>query len=225
MGWILPTHGRPEKCAAVLQRIKDIGCETPGVVIVNGGDIEAYKRLVTPQLPAQWALSSVPTNLGCCPLLNIYNFTHRNEPWYGLICDDEFVETPGWDLRLVAAAGSRFVANANDRWQSERRVHACPVIGGELARAVGMLTIPGTWHWAGFDCFWETICERFQLRRFCPDVFVEHRHPLNRKATMDETARLASSRALQDMRRFHNWHAHDWPRLAARLVRQFGLLD
>ena len=50
--WILPTMGRGVQCAEMAQRLKAMGCSTPGVVFVNGDPV-AYEGIDL-HLPEGW---------------------------------------------------------------------------------------------------------------------------------------------------------------------------
>lgn len=215
MGWLLPTHNRPEQCSAVLAQIKRLGNCTIGCVMVNGREqADDYKRLEA-WLPDGWYMEFLPQNLGMCGAMQHYFHGHPNDPFYGLVCDDEYVFTPGWDKTLVEAAGKFGIAHGNG-WQSQNRLHNYVTWGGDLIRTVGWWALPGLWHWF-FDDAWEAIAGALGLRRFCPTVNTEHRHYLAGKAERDATYALGESRATQDQQRFLDWHRHEWPALLERL--------
>ena len=212
----LPTYCRPDCCAEVLESLRATGCSTPGVVVVNGRETEAEYRKLT--LPALWSMVVLPENLGFAGALNATFDAHPDAPFYGFIADDEIALTPGWDRRLVGAAGSWRVANGNDGWQSRARVHGHVCIGGELARAVGCLAIRQCWHWYAFDDMWEAVDEAVGVRTFCEAVRVEHRHFLNGGA-FDMTYVAGGLHKLEDQRAFTAWRAVALPDIVERIAR------
>lgn len=213
MGWVLPTYNRPEKCQAVLDQIIAVGCSTPGTVIINGSD---YPPL---RVPAGWDAIHLSENIGVCGAMQHYFKTHPNEKFYGLVCDDEYVFTEGWDKRLTETASTSFIAFGNDGWQSGRRQHGYVTWGGDLIRSVGFLSLPGLWHWY-HDDVWEAIASALALNRFCHDVRVEHRHYRAKQAEDDETYRLGRSRARQDCEVYTKWRNEEFPALIERLKKE-----
>jgi Glycosyl transferase family 2 len=214
--WILPTYCRPDRCADVLASLHANGCSTPGIVVVNGRETEEeYRKLA---LPPSWTMAVLPENLGFAGALNATFDAHPSEPFYGFIADDEIALTPGWDKRLVEAAGSWRVSNGNDGWQSRSRVHGHVCIGGELARTLGCLAIRQCWHWYAFDDMWEAIDKELGVRTFCEDVRVEHRHFLNGGA-FDMTYVAGGLHKVDDHRAFIAWRTLVLPDIVARIAR------
>ena len=100
MTWILPTLSRPQQCAAVLDRMRETGCSTPGIVVLNGD------QGFSGAMPEGWSIIVPDKNLGALGALNKVFELYPNEDFYGFIGDDEFVETDGWDKKLIDAAGA-----------------------------------------------------------------------------------------------------------------------
>jgi hypothetical protein len=217
--WLLPTYNRPDKCAAVLDQINSVGCSTPGMVIVNGYEgISQYARM---KLPPNWQIIFSPVNLGLCGAMQLHFLNYSSEPFYGLICDDEYVFTPGWDKTLINAAGRFGIAHGNDGWQSETRLHTYATFGGDLIRTVGWWALPNLWHWF-FDDIWELIAKDFELKRYCRDVKTEHKHYKSGKAEKDQTYFAAETRSIEDRGRYKTWLTSEYPRTKARLEAAMG---
>jgi hypothetical protein len=107
--WLLPTYKRPGACAAVLGQINKVGCSTDGLVFVNGAEGEwrlNYSQMLAAHLPPGWTAHFNTDNIGCDAAMNWCFKHYPDEPFYGLICDDEYVYTPGWDRRLIAEGGT-----------------------------------------------------------------------------------------------------------------------
>jgi len=206
--WILPTYNRPDKCQAVLDQIIEVGCSTVGIVVINGACTNGlpYPALF---LPDGWISVTLPENIGVCGAMQ-YAFTHYpDEDFYGLVCDDEYVFTPGWDIILSEAAGNNKIAFGNDGWQSGRRQHGYVTWGGDLVRAVGFLSLPGLWHWF-HDDVWEAIAKAADLNMFCENVRVEHRHYRAGKSEKDKTYEVGMSRAEQDRDVYQAWRNNEF---------------
>src|SRR5262245_47789154 len=140
--WILPSYKRPERCKEVLAACVAKGMSTPGILIING-DPEGYDF----ELPDGWTRHHEASNIGFAAALNRGVELAPDRPWYGVLSDDTYPETDGWDLALIEAAGSNNIAHCNDQWHADLgRAAGIVVIGGVLTRALGFLTVPGTWH-------------------------------------------------------------------------------
>src|SRR6266568_860331 len=196
--WILPTVSRPKNVVELLKQASALD-KSEGIVFVNGKEhAEEYINLVAGNLPEGWEMRFNDVNIGMIGALNLLFKEYPNEPYYGLLGDDEFVHTKDWNRKLTEAAGQWNISHANEGWQSSQRIHSFTCIGGSLARSVGYLAIPACWHWYGVDTMWEAINQHIPIRRFCEDVKTEHRHFLNHKAVKDECYALGESRVKED---------------------------
>jgi hypothetical protein len=210
--WILPSYKRPDNCRKVLEAAVFHGLSTPGVLIVNG-PMDGYDSI---SLPPSWQLHHEPVNIGFAAALNKGFLVDCDADWYGVLSDDTYPETSSWDSRLVEAAGTRNISHCNDHWHSETRAAGIVVIGGDLVRAIGFLTVPGTWH-CYCDDLWESIWADFGNRKYLRDVSCHNPHPQKGDAPEDETIRLAYgdgfSRMIADGVVFRNWMASDEKRV------------
>ncbi len=163
----------------------------------------------------------LPQNIGCCGAMNWAFREYPNEPFYGLVCDDEWVYSAGWDKRLIDAAGSKYIAHGNDKWQSGKRQHAYVTFGGDLIRVLGWWALPGLWHWFHDDVF-ENLSNNLNNTRFCEDVLCEHKHYLAGKAEKDDTYKSGESRNGMDHMIFQRWLINDYPIIKRRLVEFYG---
>src|SRR5580700_580798 len=178
--WVLPTLGRPAICQRALDSIIAVGCTTAGMVVVDGDSDPRYREL---KLPEGWARLENSHNRGLLDTLNWAFRTYPDEPWYGLLNDDFVIRTPGWDERLVAAAGPLGFASSNDLWQAGQpapgrvggRMCGALAFGGDMLRALGWWTPPGLFHCFADDA-WEEIATRLGNRRYLRDVIIEHWH-------------------------------------------------
>lgn len=223
MVWIIPTLSRPEQCAAVVAQAARLDKTAKGIVVVNGGThAKEYVDLVGNHLPDGWEMRILPENIGALGALNYAFEEFPSEPFYGFIGDDEFVYSPDWSLRLAKAAGPWGISNANDGWQSHKRIHSYVCIGGELARSVGFLALKECWHWAGFDCMWEALDRELGLKRFVSDIKTEHRHFLVHKVAKDACYALGEAKSKEDMLVFDTWMRSDMPMTAEKIRMKRG---
>lgn len=216
MVWIIPSYNRPKQCRELIEQMKATGISTKGILFINGCDMLAeYKKI---ELPAGWQFMMHDPNIGCNAPLNEIFKRFPNEPWYGCINDDEWVFTPEWDKKLIQAAGSWYVANANDGWKSPARLQSFVVCGGELIRTIGWWVLPGLWHWHGEEVF-EILAAHCGLRRFCHDIKTEHRHWRNNRAVRDATYESGEVNAKQDGVIFKQWLHNDSAELVNKIIR------
>lgn len=214
--YIIPSLNRPSQCAQVIDRLKKHKCSTPGILFVNTNEDDDGHLYKTIALPPKWMLEIHNKNLGLCGALNWVFKKYPNEPFYGMITDDEFVCTDGWDKILVDAAGKWNIAHGNNGWQSDRRIHGFMTIGGELVRTIGYLMPQGLWHWFSDDV-WESIAAGRNLRRFCQNVKIENKHWMLGNAHKDKTYELSESRNRQDQEIFMRWKENEFPIIMKRI--------
>jgi hypothetical protein len=213
--WIIPTYNRPDQCRAAVERLKEMGCSTPGIVIVNGRDFQAYEAWKE-HLPEHWSMVFMQENIGVCGALRWAFNEWPRLTFYGLICDDEFVETPGWDVRLIEAAGQWNLAHGNNGDSSSKWPHAFMTWGGDLVRAVGNIAPEGLWH-LYFDMYWAFIAGESKRLKFCPDVRITELHHLRGTAPHDETNRAALLHQKEDGQWYTNWRRSEALATVARV--------
>lgn len=184
-----------------------MGLSTPGILVVNGtetpGVLERYKKI---KLPENWKRVWFQKNVGCNAAANKIVSMFPDEPWYGGLADDEWVNTPDFDKTLITAAGSWNIANANAGRNSEQRVQSFPTFGGDLVRCVGWLALPGLFHWFGENT-WEYFDAHIvpRLRVFCKDIAAEHRHFTNSPVEKDEAYSSQDNHRNTDAWTYQHW--------------------
>lgn len=220
--YLYPTYNRPSQCEALLEHLNTVGVNSPGVVWVNGGtkaNTDKYQDILSRLLPPSWKAVFHEKNIGLCGAANELFKQNPDEPFYGLITDDEYVYTPDWDKSLIEAAGKWNVAHGNNHWQSHLRCHGYSTFGGELVRAVGYLFPQGLWHWFSDDV-WESIARACGLEVFLQDVNIEDKHWMNprHRTPKDDTYLLGESRAMQDQQIFFKWRKEEFPAIVRRVI-------
>lgn len=177
--WILPSRGRPQNVIRLIEAFNRTGATTPVWLRLDDDDPQ-------PELHGgNWIVNIGPRLL----LSEIYAEAYRKYPdlpWYGVIADDVVPITPGWDRKLIEAAGNDGMAIPSGGETTGGYPHF--VLGGDLVRSIGWLALPGLDR-LYIDTVWHDIAEQHGVLRFLPDAILEHRHFSNRKALPDSTYR------------------------------------
>ncbi len=182
--WVIPSRSRPHNIPRLFG---------PGQFILMLDDddpmLGGYRQIA---YPSNWRMRIGPR----AALSEIYNRVFEEFPllpWYGILADDVTPETPGWDKKLIEAAGNDGMAYPDDG--IEEPTHFC--LGGDLVREMGWLAYPGL-NRLYIDTVWRDIAESRGVLRYLPDVKVTHRHPSVGLGLMDKTYR--KSRKAEDKR-------------------------
>ena len=196
--WILPSRSRPHNLLRLIDAWKKTGASTPVLLCIDFDD-PCLKQYETIEIPPEW---SVAVGLRG-PLSNIYNNSykrHQNDPWFGFIADDVVPITNGWDVKLIETAGSDGMAVP----AGGETTGGCPhfVLGGDLVRSVGWLSLPGLDR-IYIDTVWGKIARSRGVYREVQNVKLEHRHFSNGKALMDSTYRKHNKE--KDKIIYDNW--------------------
>jgi len=213
--WLLPTHGRPENLRTVLQACVETGMTTPGLIHVNAGPLQSeYRQL---EIPANWRVVYGESSMTLGDVMRWFRAEYPNLPWYGIITDDQVPVTPGWDMKLVEAAGRTKIVSSDDGWQAPQRIHGAVVFGGEVLRLMGYLAPEGFQH-QFIDDVWETIGRQSGLWTVDMTVKVEHRHPMKHGAELDLVYRENFAKQQADQRAYKNWETFERARTLTRLA-------
>ncbi len=176
--WIIPSRSRPHNIKRLATAFRETSFSTPVLLRLDDDD----PHLGGYTCPDGWELVVGPRK----PLSDCYNEVFdRNLDWYGLFADDVVPKTPGWDILLIEAAGSDGVAFGNDGI-GVKPTHF--VVGGQLAREIGWIALPGLDR-IYIDTVWNDIATERNVLRFLPDVQIPHLHFSNRMGKMDKTYR------------------------------------
>jgi hypothetical protein len=205
--WLLASRGRPSS----LQRFIDAYLKTNSSTTVYlrldlcDETLNEYKKI---KLPETFILIiDKRARLGAA-MKEIFE-TYPNEPWYGLLADDLVPRTLHWDIRMIEAAGDRYISQANDL--SPKPKNYChPCIGGELVRKAGFFGFPYTTHYA-LEVIWKdlTKCDK-RFGRYLPDVIVENLHPDFNKGQIDRTYQEAFTVKDNDERIWKAWRGKEF---------------
>lgn len=204
----LPSRGRPHNLQRFLDAYEATGAKAPVWLRLDEDDprLADYDTI---DLPPHWSKTvgkRHPNRCNGCVAEMFELFP--DEPNYGLMADDLIPRTQGWDAKLVEAAGRDCLSYGDDGLNGES-LATHPVVGGELARAIGWLVLPTVLH-SFVDTALFAIAYRAGRLRYLPEVKLEHMHPLamnenhQPKAEMDETYRFAEVYT-HDQAAFYKW--------------------
>jgi hypothetical protein len=214
--WLFATRSRPENC----QRFIDAWIETNAstLVYVRVDDCDPrLDEIVKLPWPKEFTIVVGPRE-GLRAAMQEMFTNHPSEPWYGLLADDLLPQTPNWDLLLIDRAGSAAISYPNDLG-GKPRLPTHPVVGGDLARAIGWFGFPQVHHYF-VDTVWRVIGERLGCLYRLSDVIVEHVHPVWNKAETDQVYKESVRRSTNDRENFNNWVETTVPDLIKKLKEQ-----
>lgn len=206
--WLLPSRRRLGNLKRFLQSVREFGCSTPGLILVNEDELAEDRALYQAlDLPAQWHILGVAANsmheaLRCAwPMV-------KDKKWIGLLQDDLVLQSPNWDVGLLKSLTGANVVSANDGNETGR-MHGAIVWSGDLARELGWLYPPGLKHLYGDDV-WEGLGRATGCWKVCSDIITRHLNETY-QANPDDTARHVASHTAHDQAAFQVWQAEEMP--------------
>lgn len=200
--WILPSRGRPANVIRLMEAFEKTGATTPVWLRFDDDDPQ-------PEYGYEgWVVEIGPR----LPLSEIYAEAYRKYPylpWYGFIADDVVPTTPEWDKLLIAAAGQDGMAFGDDGINGSK--HATHfVLGGNLVRSIGWLSLPGLAR-IYIDNVWNEIAKRLGVLRYMPNIMLRHHHFSNHLALFDATYKKSAEIKENDKRIYEAWKQHFQP--------------
>jgi hypothetical protein len=214
----LPTRSRPHNLARFIEAYRETEASHPVWLRLDDCDPHLADYDAIP-LPDHWLKTVGPRLPNRCngAVAEMFNL-FPNEPVYGLLADDLIPRTKHWDQKLIEAAGDSRLAYGDDGFMGEG-LATHPVIGGELARAIGWLVLPGVLH-SFVDTALFTIALRAKRLVYLPEVKVEHMHPLAKKAPEDEIHRFRET-YVPDQAVFYRWQGTELRPIVDRVKARF----
>lgn len=180
--------------------MKSVGVSTPGAIIL--GPDENTDGIDT---PANWTISCQSKNdHSLIDVMNRFVKDHPDLDWYGFLQDDLLFETPGWDTKLIAAAGRSGIASCDDSWRAPHRNTGASVYGGDLIRTWGFWGPPKLQH-TYIDDFWEHCGLECKNWKVLMDVKTPHLHFGNGKKPKDATYLFSYAPTEADRREWHRY--------------------
>lgn len=205
--WFMPSYGRPERLRELLAAPG--GWPDEVVVLVNPDDpCPSTTGLFYGQLEAPpWHIVYVPVGSRCADAHRYITTVFPSEPFYGLLCDDQWPVTTGWWQAMEKAVEDRYVVVPN----GEPNFPLCRTavaLGGRLVNAMGSL-VPAPLKHNFEDNIWDDIAREHGLLRPLPDYVVEHRHHIRGTAPLDDTYRRGSADFALDQSIYEQWVSSD----------------
>ena len=196
--WLLPSRGRPEKA----RRLAEMAPDAPIVLWLTEDDSKRAEYLRS-DWPQAWEVFEGPATLRLAQILREFYRARRDLPYYGFIGDDVEPHPEDWYSQLSDAADDWYFAHPRDAyWGDKLAPHFC--VGGELVRTVGWFALAKLAH-SFIDTAWWALSTELGLRRYCEDVFFDHRHPLLKAAPMDATYMRGQETYAWDQEMFLRW--------------------
>lgn len=189
---IVPTRGRPESVGPLVEAFRaTCTADTELHLAVDDNDprIDEYSDSIRKWLGAPVSMCHVESPSNMVRALNgtaAANLRPSFAPFaFAFLGDDHMPRTHGWDAAYLAALremGSGLVYG-DDLLQGER-LPTQIAITADIVRAWGWIAPPELAH-LYVDNFWLDLGRAAGCIRYLPDVVVEHRHPVARKAAWD----------------------------------------
>lgn len=199
--WILPTRSRPESCKRFIQAWNDTKSSTPVYVRLDNNDPK-LSELIKLEWPSTFKIETGERE-GVAKATNDFFLNHSNEPWYGFLADDFLPKTEEWDIKLVEAAGSRFISYPNDM-AYRQDLPTMPCVGGDLVRAMGFFGFPKAYHYY-VDTVYQYIGTHLNNIKRLDNVVVEHLHYSYNKSAMDIVYQESNEKFKNDKKVWKNW--------------------
>lgn len=205
--FILPSRSRPHNIARLVIAWRATNATSPLVLRLDLNDPRLPEYLEIKMPPHWFVRIGSPNFVG--PLTNEVFKEWPNSDWYGILGDDVVPLTYEWDRKLSEACGSNAIAYGNDTIHG-RNLCTHPVIGGELVREMGFITLPGLKGLYG-DTVWMHIGQTRDCLKYLDNVILEHRHWSNGKAPMDASY-ASHTRYAEDQGVYERWRSQWQPK-------------
>lgn len=211
--WVFATRSRFSNCVRFIKSWIKTSASSPVYVRMDEDDPD-LDCLLKLSWPAEFELVvGSPARIG--QAMNEMFSKYPNEPWYGILADDQIPKTDYWDQRLIEAATPDQISCANDVY--EKRVRIChPCVGGDLVRTVGFFSVPTVQHF-GTDTFWEQLHHCCDKRGRLDDVIVEHAHVNFNQAPTDATYIRSQTIRQQDKFAFKAYMNENFETIMSRI--------
>jgi hypothetical protein len=205
--WILASRGRPESIIRFIDRWNLTLADSKVYLRLDDCDerLAEYKQL---KYPNNFEVVVGPRKRLVAASNEMF-LRYPHETWYGLLADDLNPKTEHWDKKLINAAGSKYIAVANDLTSNPLKIYH-PVVGGDLVRKAGWFGFPHTSHFC-IELPWKYLSfHNKSLLKYLPDVIVEHVHYKYNKSNFDKTYSDSQSRRSQDIEIWKEWRKNHY---------------
>lgn len=212
----MPSRERPQRAAEAIHAARSLAVltSTSIVLVVDADDstLPAYRELTWDWGPMVHLAVLEPEDTGNLVRATntIVRFIMDDEPdaIVGNLGDDHMVRTQGWDRMVSDALESPGIAYGDDKVHGEH-LPTAPFISGRIIRALGYYALPDCAHMY-IDNAWRDIAELAGVRRYLPDLVIEHMHPAVGKALWDDSYLRTNSDSaiLRDRAHYESWRKH-----------------
>lgn len=218
---VIPSRGRPARAREAIDAIRQTAVlvSTEVILVVDEDDPElaGYFGVTRAAQFGDFAPQVALVTLRAEQTGNLVRATNtvsmrvaRADPdaIIGNLGDDHLCRTPGWDRAIAEALQFPGVAYGNDLIQGET-LPTAPFISASIVLALGYYALPDLEHMY-IDNVWRDVAEQSGVRRYLPEVVIEHMHPAVSKAAWDTGyIRVNSNEAIErDRRRYESWRQH-----------------
>ena len=183
---IVPSRGRPDNVAALLQSLSDCESRHTDLYIVLDEDDET--RFGYYDLPAAWFSILIYPREGkgmAKPLNRAASFLKDDYEYFAFMGDDHRPRTQGWDSYFIDALDSlgTGLVYGDDLHQGEGLPTAVAMTA-DIVRELNGMVPPNMIH-LYLDNFWLKLGQDLNAIKYLKDVVIEHCHPVWGTAPMD----------------------------------------
>jgi hypothetical protein len=187
MLFIVPSRGRPGNVIRLIDTWEATGAEATLCVAYDSDDYfrDEYSALIRPQAFPIWGICSEREKIG--RILNRISGMFAEEFKYiGFMGDDHVPRTADWDLQFKKELESleTGIVYGNDLLMSDKMPTAV-CMTSDIIRTLGYMAPPPLEHLC-LDLVWKDWGEGINKLVYRDNVIIEHLHPANGKAELDE---------------------------------------
>jgi hypothetical protein len=203
---LVPSRGRPERARSMVKSALTTAAGRVEIILIVDNDDERLPDYLALDDLDHVTVLIMPERIGYSASLN----AAARDLWdvdtiLGAFGDDVCFLTVGWDVQVHQALNTPGIAYGNDLVHADGHPTAI-WMSSQIARALGWLALPASWHlWV--DDAWKRLGQETGTLRYLPNVIVEHLHPAVGKAAMDTTYEQVydGDRAHQDHLGYLDW--------------------
>lgn len=213
---LLPSLNRPSLVKNFFEAYQKTEATAPGLLLVDANDacLDDYKRIT---IPCNWTL--VLTNsVQMGDKINEVKDRWWNLDWVGILNDDHYPITKGWDQKVIGQIKGYNIVSTNDNWKAPNRLCGFICLSGKLIRELGWFFPPGVQHLYSDDA-WEFLASRAGCAMCLMDVIVEHRHAFKTNAKDGTHMKVYSDESWNsDKKAFDEWLRNSSEKDALKVV-------
>lgn len=187
MLYVVPSRGRPENIDRLLQAFKATTSRCQVIVVVDTDDPKLSEyELVNRKYRRSTLIVSPPNRL--VPALNLGVSTFGPEhDFIGFMGDDHLPLTADWDLQFAMELNilGTGIVYGNDLLQGEEMPTAV-CMTSDIIESLGYMAPPSLEHLC-VDLVWKEWGKGLGKLKYRDDIIIEHLHPANEKAELDES--------------------------------------